>query len=197
MQYRTRPNTEEIKLHLLSTVKHCSSVIFYLELFGIQVDDPQSPHDIMGLGNKFEWPVMRGMALSGRNSMDDDILREQINLSVSIHRRYQNHHQNSFPDDSHSWLQAIDAVCASREDRIYLNGDSRPYGVDDDPSNPSILSKVKAMIKIHPDKPDLDKIISIHDIPNIGLPSKTHNLIVDISANTVEMLRTVYGYPDL
>ena len=68
MNPNLRPSPQEVKNWMLSTLKHSCQVEYYLAKLNLDSKDPQRPHDIVGEGNKYSWPVIKGMAIQYRNN---------------------------------------------------------------------------------------------------------------------------------
>ena len=61
------PTDKEIQAWLKSALEHVLSIEYYLHQLKVGKEDPQRPHDIVGPGNKLEWPVLRGFAIQYRD----------------------------------------------------------------------------------------------------------------------------------
>jgi hypothetical protein len=118
------PTLEEITQYIPKVIKHGLTVEHYLSKLGVKVEDGQHPHDLVGLGNKLEWEVIRGLALQKRDSEEKQ--RRYLN-AIELHRIGQKHHQKwnnpnpeATPDDMK--YGAIDAIVSLREARDYQGG---------------------------------------------------------------------------
>ena len=56
-----RPSPQEVRNWTLYTLKHSCQVEYYLTKLNLGSKDPQRPHDIVGEGNKYSWPVIKGI----------------------------------------------------------------------------------------------------------------------------------------
>ena len=110
-----KPTSKEIGDWLLSTVRHSAQVEYYLNKLNWGINDPNRPHDIVGPGNKFSWPVLKGLALQHR-SEDPEFFIKNVLPSIEIHRQ-QFHHQkwnlpNSQATEDELMVGAVDAICS-------------------------------------------------------------------------------------
>jgi hypothetical protein len=198
-----RPTTEEVRSHLLSTLKHSCQVEYYFDHFSIGTDDPQRAHDISKRGSKYSWPVLKGLAIQNRN--DDPVFFEVYVLpSILEHRKYQYHHRKWNHYNPHATTDdlmagGIDTICSLLDNRKYNGGAHSFNGVlrhikTGEPHQIKWILHAYDMMK-DVAEPDLEVITSLDNIPNIGLM-----LYDDIARKTyaaVEMLRKKYGYSDL
>ena len=186
---KLRPTEDEIGEFMLSMLQHSCHVEYFLREFGLKTDDPERPHDLAGAGNKFEWDVMRGLALQYRKPEVD--FGQHILPSLNIHRG-QYHHRKwngagtsgklSFGpgatlDDM--WVGAIDAVCSHREDRKYQGGAlsyDDIYELAEKERNAWMLTAIPEMRQVR--QPNLGLIGSLGSFPNIGLDEDMHGRIV-------------------
>lgn len=79
------PTENEIKTWLVSVLQHSCHVEYFLKKLGIGSNDSERPHDIVGPGNKYEWGVMKGLALQYRNPKPD--FQIYILPSLNLHRQ--------------------------------------------------------------------------------------------------------------
>lgn len=204
-----RPTTDELRDWLLHTLRHSCHVEYYLHAFSLGKDDPQRPHDISGHCNKYCGPVAFGLALQHRGEDEGNgftVYSDHVIPAIQMHRRNQHHHQmfnsrDSNHTDDDMRVGAIDALCSLLEDRQYQGGE---HSLD------NLLPIIKKaaphkirwmwqeylqMCKIT--KPDLKRIVSLDDAPNIGLPKSIHDKIILATFCAVETFREYYGYKDL
>lgn len=104
---------------MLSTVQHSARMEHYLSCMGLGSRDFERPHDIAGIGNKYDWSVIRGLA-SGydRNS-------PAVQESLRIHRKQYHHKMWNNPwggDEEDMLVGALDSVCSLMENRQYQGG---------------------------------------------------------------------------
>ena len=204
MRDELKPTTEEVKDWLLSTLRHSCQVEYFLNQLDLGHDDPQRPHDIVGPGNKFSWPIIKGLALQNRSD-DPEFFDSYVLPSIELHRSQQYHHQKwnwPNPDASADDMKvgAIDALCSLLDNRIYQGG---AHSFDDivhviksnEPHKVKWFWMVYSQMK-ETRRPPLETITSLEDIPNIGLPDETHGQIVNYTSETVDLLRKTYGYID-
>jgi hypothetical protein len=203
-----RPNEEEVKKFLLGTVRHVQHIEYFLERMGLglgQSRDPQRPHDIIGTGNKFSWPVISGLALQYRDSRHgNEIFKEHVLPSIEKHRE-QYHHQRWNQPCRHAnaldmKLGAADAICSLREvDRTY-NGGKHSYGEIGDivreksqaHTVPWIMDLIPVMREIP--QPNLELITSLDNIPNLGVSAETYDIINERLQETLKMLKQEQNY---
>ena len=86
------PTAEEVQRWVLSVTVHALHIEYFLQELQVGRDDPQRPHDLIGIGNKFEWEVMKGFALQWRDDGSDKFFRQYIAPALKRHR-VQYHHQ--------------------------------------------------------------------------------------------------------
>jgi hypothetical protein len=198
------PTEEETRRWILDTVKHSVHMEYFLHLFELGENDPQRPHDLVGDGNKFEWDVIRGLALQYRTpKVDFDLY---IKPSLEMHRR-QHHHKmwnNPHPEDirapvlratpDNMMLGALDANCSLLENRGYQGGAHdydgvREIAMKNPPhTTPWMLCLIPLMQWV--ERPRLEDITDIHDIPNIGLPDQIYHRITQRTSEAIGMLKT-------
>jgi len=202
-----KPTTKEIKDWLLSTTRHCFLVEYYLHKLNWGTEDPARPHDITGPGNKFSWPVIKGLALQHRSN-DPEFFIKNILPSIENHRQ-QFHHQkwnmpniHDKPEDME--VGAVDAICSLLGFRKYQGGS---HDLKDIPEiiKRSQSEKVRLLWTVEPERarwmwraylhmkkipmPDLKLIKSLDKIPNIGLPDKTYKKILKRLKEVKNMLK--------
>ena len=190
---------------MLSTLRHCVQVEYYLHALDLGRDDPQRPHDITGEGNKYAWSVVKGLALQNRSD-DPTFFERHVLPSIELHRRHQYHHQkwnqsdpSATPDDMK--VGAVDTLCSLLEPRGYQGG-THSYdeiiGVikNNEPHKVKWFWMVYSQMK-QMEEPDLAVITSLSDIPNPCLPPAMHARIVTSTAKALDLLRDDCGYSDL
>jgi len=126
MDQELLPTKYECLRYVLETALHSCRYHYYLERLGLPPVGPKSelPHDIAGIGNKFEWEVMRGLALNGTSS---DILRA-VAPSREFHRQQYHHRiwngEEMHPEATLLDLQtgAVDIISALLEPRQIYGG---------------------------------------------------------------------------
>jgi len=173
------PTPLEVEKWLIMTLRHSSHVEYFLGNLGFGARDPQRPHDLTGPGNKYQWDVLRGLALQFRSPEVD--FNEHIAPSRELHRKGQYHHikwngdnpnPNANPEDM--LVGAVDAVCALLENRKYCGGAHSYSRVQDIlAKNPAhkvhfinqVIPQMKGLVQ-----PNLELITDLTDFPNIGLP---------------------------
>jgi hypothetical protein len=118
------PTPDEVGRWVLDTVRHAYHIEYYLQRLQIGRSDLQRPHDIVGHGNKLEWPAIRGFAMQYRTG--PEIFKTYVLPALDYHRQ-QFHHLawNGFnPTASVDAMKlgAVDAVCSLIEPRDYQGG---------------------------------------------------------------------------
>lgn len=207
-----KPTTYEIRNWLLGTLQHSCLVEYYLYALGLGYNDPQRPHDLTGLGNKFSWSVIKGLAIQYR-SVDPIFFKTYVLPSILVHRKHQYHHQKWNGDEKSSDVDsedmkvgAVDAICSLLGCRPYQGG-SHTFEqiaeiIKQNPEDRIPVYKIKWFWMLHDDMkklslPNWRAVNSLVGIPNIGLSEDVYDRIVAIVKKTVYRLRTKYGYHDL
>jgi len=118
------PTPEEIQLWIGYVMQHTIHVEAYLHRLQVGKSDIQRPHDVVGYGNKLEWPAIRGFALQYRRA--PGMFDRYVKPALDYHRQ-QYHHLcwNKFNPSSSTdamRLGAVDAVCSLLEGRLYQGG---------------------------------------------------------------------------
>lgn len=196
------PNDDEVRKWLLESVRHSCMVEFYLHALDLGSHDPQRPHDITGKGSKLSWPVVMGLALQYRS--DDPVFFESYVLpSIEYHRKNQYHHQmwnGPDPDASDEDMKvgAIDSLCSMRDCRAYQGGEHSFEEVihrikDNEPERMKWFWMVYSMMK-QVDAPDFSVIVSIYNLPSLGLPDDMHRRIQYQVDDSVRVLRHMHGF---
>lgn len=201
-----KPTTKEVKDWLLASLRHSCQVEYYLHELGLRNSDPQRPHDIVGQGNKYSWPVISGMAVQHR-SRDARFFEEYVLPSIELHRKGQYHHQvwnqahRGINHEGMKKLCAVDALCSLLDDRPYQGGRHTfeqmiPMIKKNEPERAKwfwmVYSQMKGMLL-----PDIQSITSLQDFPNIGIPKSTYEISREHTLEAVLMLRKERGYKDL
>lgn len=200
------PTEEEVERWLVSTLQHSCNVEYFLDKLNLGKEDPEKPHDLVGPGNKYEWNVVKGLALQFRKPD----FQTYILPALELHRQQYHHRKwnNPDPDDKNKPIPgaseedmlvgAVDAVCSLLENRSYQGG-VHDYGgiVETAKNNPP--HKTPYMLKIIDEmrilqQPTIEKITSLNVFPNIGLKEDVYDAILKRVHETVEMLRREQGY---
>lgn len=190
------PTKEEIIRWLVDTTRHAWHIEFYLQRLQVGVADIQRPHDIVGYGNKFEWPAIRGFALQYRGK---EFFEPYVLPALHFHRQ-QYHHLawNQFnPTASIDAMKlgAVDACCSLLEPRDYQGGCHSFESVKEitlkNPIHkvPWMLLVAQEMEKI--EKPELIKI-DLNNIPD-GISPESRDTIKERIFETLKMLKQDQG----
>lgn len=190
------PTEYEVRQWMTSILQHSFNVEYFLERFDLGGDDPERPHDLVGAYNKFEWDVVKGLALQYREpKVDFDIY---IAPARELHRQQYHHRKwngagggdmlllkpgTSVED---MWVGAIDAICSHREDRGYQGG-IMPYDEIMELNSAWMREVIPKMRAI--ERPQLELIASLHDFPNIGLNDEMYGRIVTRTTDAVAEMR--------
>lgn len=194
------PTAAEVRWWLETTLRHVCNVEYYLHQLDISTLDPERPHDLVGPGNKFEWSVIRGFALHRREDID---FETHVMPSLLDHRRQYHHRMWNDPhpsdearpnpeaSDSDMNVGAIDALCSLREPRDYQGG-MHDWQQVIEVSRKNPLHKVPWMLDMIPHMqrvvdPDL-RVLSLDQVPNIGLSAAIHAEIVQHLKDTMRHL---------
>jgi len=212
------PTNNEITAWLVSTLKHACHVEYFLGKLNLGQKEMERPHDLVGPGNKFEWGVVKGMALLYRDPKPD--FKIYVLPSIVLHRQQYHHRMWNDPDPTNEsthipeateedmLVGAVDAACSLLESRRYAGGkeQNEQHGkehswieVEDILYNKNPLHKVPWAKIIVPkmkvvQQPNLDQINSLNSLPNIGLEKIVYDTIVKRINETVEVLKTEQGY---
>jgi hypothetical protein len=202
------PSEREVKVWLFVSLKHSVHMEYFLYNSHFPTSSLERPHDLVGLGNKYEWPVIKGLALQFRNPKVD--FDKCILPSLKLHRQ-QYHHlmwNNSNENNSEKplpaateedmYLGAFDTICSWLENRPY-NGGSHSYDEIEkvlSKNSPERVHWISAVISEMRTlrQPDLERIISLTDFPNMGLPKQIYDSIVERTRETVGLLKNEKGY---
>jgi hypothetical protein len=211
------PSTESVNIHMLFTTRHSCNVEYFLDKLGLGQNDPERPHDLVGVGNKFQYSVLEGLSLVHEEREEEDEERYKIRIYQAVeNHRLQYHHRMYNKSDSDDptkplpgstdedmLVGAVDSVCAMLEGRSFQR-EIEDYddvlrivrGESDDV--PCELHKRPWIEKIAPEmkkikQPSLDEILLVRQFPNIGLPKNMYELIRERTRETVDML-SEYGH---
>jgi hypothetical protein len=199
------PTPAEIKRWLIDTTRHAWHIEFYLQRLQVGVADIQRPHDIVGYGNKFEWPAIRGFAMQYRARFLKPKERpahfDRYVLPALHFHRQQYHHLawNEFnPSASVDAMKlgAVDACCSLLEPRDYQGGchdwDALREVAHKNPIHkvPWMLLMAQEMEKI--EKPDI-AAIDLDHIPREGISPESHDTIQERVYETLKMLQQDQG----
>ena len=193
------PTNKEICQWILDTIRHSAHIEYYLEHLQIGRNDIQRPHDLIGHGNKLEWPAIRGFAMQyrGEQAMFDRYVRPSLEYD-----RQQFHHLawNKFNPSASTdamRLGAVDAVCSLLEPRGYQGGCHTWDAITDIAEN-NPVHKVAWMHLVSADmkkieKPDLT-IITLEKPRRLpGLSAEKHEAIVERLQETLQSLKHEEG----
>jgi len=181
------PDKQEVRAWLISTLQHSTQMEYYMERLGIGKEDPEHPHDIIGPCNKYDWPVITGLAMQYRQPFV--VVEKYLKESLALHRQQYHHRMWNGPNTNASqdamMVGALDAICSLRENRRYQDGihtweEIAEIAQKNPPhKTPWMLKTLDELQKIEP--PRLDEITTVECIPNIGLRK---NVYEDILART-------------
>lgn len=196
------PTREEVLDWMLSTVRHSCQIEYYLHILDIGYKDPQRPHDIVGEGNKYYWPVLKGLALQYRDD-SPEFFDTYVRPSIELHRKGQYHHQmwnqhNPSATDEDMKLGAVDTICSLLDNRLYQGGahsfeDIMGIIKRNEPHKVKWMWMVYSLMK-KTVQPDLSDIKSLSEFPNIGLPASVYNSIVYRTEEALRELASDQGY---
>lgn len=196
------PTKDEMRKWLLDTIRHVSHIEYFLSHLKLGGNDPERPHDLVGPGNKFEWDVIKGLALQYREPKVN--FETHIQPALDLHRQ-QHHHMmwnNPAPGDimrpvpeataSDMLVGAVDTNCSLLESRMYQGGTHeyskiREIAEENPPhKTPWMLALIPLMQGI--EQPNLKSISNILEIPNVGLPEHIYGRIVRRTWEVLGML---------
>lgn len=206
-----RPTTEEVRSWLVSTVRHVCMVEYYLDRFDAGHLDPQRPHDVVGKGNKFSWPVLTGLAIQYRSKdyspqEKEAFFKAHVLPSIEYHRQQQYHHQMwNFPNpkatDDDLFVGALDALCSLLDNRPYQGGahafEQLPEIIsqEEKPRQKGWLEKAYLrMAAASFPQPAVQLITGVQNFPNVGLPQKVYDIICQKTGQALAHLRGEKGY---
>lgn len=202
MNLDPKPSVQEVRNWMLSTLKHSCKVEYYLNKLNLDPKDPQRPHDITGKGNKYSWPIIKGLSIQYRDN-SPIFFEEYVLPSIELHRKEQYHHQmwnqqNPKATIEDMKLGAIDSLCSLLENRSYQGGSHNFEQIinvikKDAPHKVKWFWMVYSLMKKMP-SPNIESVKTLEDFPNIGLPNSMYNLIVQYTQRAVQTLRKEQGY---
>lgn len=196
-----KPTTEEVGWWLLHVTQHVCHIEYFLSQLGLGSQDPDRPHDIMHAGNKFEWEVICGFAVQGRSS-SKEFFKAHVEPSRNRHRCQYHHVKWNDPNDEATpedmKLGAVDAICSLLENRQYQGG-RHSFGQIQEIMWHNPGHKRPWMAELLPEMrklaaPPIESIKSLDDIPNIGIPKDTHDIVRQRVEETRLYLKKDYGY---
>ncbi|MEI7718676.1 MAG: hypothetical protein WCI72_02320 [archaeon] len=200
MTEEMQPTTDELRNWLLQTLRHSMHVEYFLDQLKIVSDDPERPHDLVGVGNKFERDVARRLALGSRDPKPDFLT--YIKPALDLHRQQHHHLMWNEPDKkdpklciyeanfTDMILGAIDSDCSLLENRGYQGGMHDYEGIREVAlKNPP--HKTPWMLAVIPlmqsrEQPKLESITDLYSFPNIGVPDKIYKKMQERVAQTIE-----------
>ncbi len=192
------PTNEEIKRWVTDTIRHAMHIEFYLERLQVGRSDIQRPHDLVGHGNKLEWPAIRGFSMQYRKTQG--VFEHYVKPALDFHRQQYHHlawnefNPTAAPDAMR--LGAVDAVCSLLEPRGYQGG-CHSWSEIDRISENNPIHKVAWMLLVSKEmqkveKPDIQKI-TLDNIPNLGISVEKHEIVVQRSQDVIKMLKQDHG----
>lgn len=198
-KYLINPREHEIERWMLSTLNHSLRYEYYETIFKFRDEnDSETPHDMGGKYNKFDWQVLRRMAMQYREDpfgFYHLLVKEGINL----HRKQKHHDSwnNNRPRfENQMYGGAQDAILVYRDgDRPY-NGDShllknvRVAMFNSGRTKPFQEKPIDFVynLMIKEKEPDLSNV-SLNLIPSLNLSVQMHNKILNRVNETLKMLR--------
>lgn len=197
-----RPTAEELRKEILKNVKHSCNVHYHWKEAGnLGQNDPELPHDLGGMYNKFSWEVLPGLAIAHRFENEKEYwkspeFRRYVNPVIELHRQQHHHKQWRSADatDDDLIAEAFDILCAKGE-KDHKGGTDNSNGAYYERNMKWIKICDREMRRIKP--PNLEQIMSLSNIPNIGIPDEIHEMIVKRTDEAVGELRTKQGYGDI
>lgn len=203
-----KPSTESLNVFLLFTTRHACNVEYFLDKLDLGSKDLERPHDLVGPGNKFEYPVLMGLSLvyEERDPEVEYKYKDRITEAIEAHRQQYHHRMWNEPNikstEEDMLVGAVDTVCAMLEGRSF----QRKIGDYDDVLRiargesdiPCETHKRRWIEKIAPEmqkikQPSLEEILAVRQFPNIGLPKPMYNLIRTRARETILQLEE-HGY---
>ncbi len=187
------PTQEEIQKWMLNTLRHVCHVEYFLNQLNKGNDDPERPHDSVGINNKFDWEVMKRFALQYRNDLQLNHLvleAREIHREQYHHRMWHKHNPAASVDSLE--VGALDAICALLENRTYQGGkhsyDKILVMADKNPEH-----KIKWLKLMVPQmreiiQPNLEVITNVRDFPNLGMRDDLYERLKERMQETAQML---------
>ena len=203
-----KPTENEVRQWLVSTLQHVCHIEYFLDKLNLGHKDPERPHDLVGVGNKFDWRAIKGFALQYRTPKPD--FNIYIKPSLDFHRQQYHHRKWNEPNpkdiskpivgasSDDMLVGAVDAVCSLLENRGYQGG-THDYDSIIEIAKTNPPHKTPWMLKIIPEmrelqRPNLERIASIHNLTNIGLKQKVYLQIAKRASEVIETLKFEHGY---
>ncbi len=192
---------KEVYQWVFDTSLHVMHIEYFLNQLQIGKNDPQRPHDIIGPGNKFEWPVIQGLASQYLPKGEVRYL-PQIKVSLELHRQQFHHQQWNFHSDTASddslKLGAVDAICSLLENRPYQGGKHTYKDIyyitckNPDSKFFTLDCMLTEMQKIK--QPPLDRLLSLRELPNIGIPAESYDILTTRIHETITKLKQEHQF---
>ena len=199
------PTGKEVERWVKDVVKHSNHMEYYFNQLGIGEKDPERPHDLVGVFNKLEWDVVRGMALTYRKE-GKDFFDKYILPSIELHRNQYHHRKwneyNPKASNDDLLVGAVDAACSLLEKRVYSGGkEQKKLGKKHDwDSVEEMLYEKNPYHKVGPakmivpkmkeiERPKLKLIKNVFDFPNIGVRDDIYLKMKDRIEEGVDNLR--------
>jgi hypothetical protein len=179
--------------YLLNCSIHSSAAEYWTPRLQIKNQDPQRPHDLEGEGNKLEYEVIQELSL--QHMPRPYRFQKQIFEGREKHR-IQDHHKkgnkpNPFATEEDIKFSVLDTILALGENRGYRKKDYSLLEMNEfmfpTHQRPYVKPIITQMLDIT--KPETNRITSIHEIPNIGMPEEMYKSIIQKMSETIEMLR--------
>ncbi len=186
----------EIYQWIFDTSLHVMHIEYFLHQLQVGKDDPQRPHDIIGENNKFDWPIIQGLASQYLPHGETRYL-SQIKASLQLHRTQFHHQQWNFQSadasDDSLYLGAVDTICSLLENRPYQGGkhtyDEIYFLTTQNPDSKFFpLDHMRQEMQKIP-QPPLDRILSLRKFPNVGIPCETYDIITTRIQETTTQLK--------
>tara|TARA_Y100000034_G_scaffold5829_1_gene6455 strand:- start:2562 stop:3197 length:636 start_codon:yes stop_codon:yes gene_type:complete len=208
MKRKILPTEDEVKKWLVSTLQHSCHVEYFLAKLHLGYSDPERPHDLEGIGNKFEWDVIKGFSLQYRKPRE--YYKKLMIPSLKLHTQQYHHRKWNKPNpidktkpipgssEEDMFVGAIDTICSLLENRAYQRG-SHNYDqiIEIAKNNPP--HKKEWMLRIIPnmkeiEQPSIIRIRSLDDFPNIGIKLIVYDGIFKRVKKVVQMLKREHNY---
>lgn len=191
------PTPDEIKRWLGDTIKHAVHIEYYLERLQIGRSDIQRPHDVVGHGNKLEWPAIRGFAMQYRKQ--PDTYDKYVKPALDFHRQQYHHvawnefNPTASPDAMR--LGAVDAVCSLIEPRGYQGGAHSWEKIHDIAEN-NPIHKVAWMQLVAMEMAKIEKPVFASEVLEVqrnGISIEKYDIIRERLDETFKMLKHDHG----